>query len=117
MNVNVMGMSFLRGVVLFVLFNVTTCYGIIHSTFTGHLRNGWGLRTTNHIYPCAGLKTSGSFMSHGIGPVVSYLKMLSIVTLTKGWILTIRKIQIYSTKSFNGLLSIIFRAHFFIYIR
>ena len=72
MNVNVMARHL--GAV-FLLFNITTCYGIIHSAF-GHLRNGWGLRTSNHIYQCDGLKTSGSFISLGIEPVVSYLNII-----------------------------------------
>ena len=69
MNVNVMLIK-LHCVVLLVFHFYTLSYAIIHSTF-GHLRNGWGLRPSNHYYQCDGLKTSGSMISLGVESVVS----------------------------------------------
>ena len=72
MNVNVMLIK-LHCVVLLVFHFYTLSYAIIHSTF-GHLRNGWGLRPSNHYYQCDGLKTSGSMISLGVESVVSQRK-------------------------------------------
>ena len=73
MNVNVMLIQ-LQFVVLLVSHFYALSFAIIHSTF-GHLRNGWGLRPSNHYYQCDGLKTSGSMISLGVESVVSQSKM------------------------------------------